>query len=77
MTSAPRGKTGILVIRIWMERPAQIRARITSSLDVSTTREMVTTAMSPDQISETVASWLDAFAAGEWSVASPVQDDGE
>lgn len=65
MASAPRGKTGILVIRIWMERPAQIRARITHTLDVSTTREVVRTAMSPDQISEAVASWLDAFTAGE------------
>lgn len=76
MKSAPREKTGILVIRIWMERPAQIRARITHTLDVSTTREVITTAMSPHQISETVASWLDAFTEGE-SVASPVQDDGE
>jgi hypothetical protein len=77
MKSEPRGRTGILVIRVWMERPAQMRARITHTLDVSSAREAVTTAMSPGQISEMVASWLDAFTAGERSVASPVQDDGE
>jgi hypothetical protein len=75
MASGPKERTGVLVIRVWMEHPSEIRARITHTLDVNSTRELTTTAFSSTEISATVIAWLDGFTAEE-SADPPAQGGG-
>lgn len=56
------GRTGVLVIRAWTERPAELlRARITQTLDVSTGTSVQKTAGSEAEILAIVRSWLREF----------------
>jgi hypothetical protein len=60
----PAERTGVLVIRAWIEsggENAALRARITSTLDVTERGEVSTVASSPEAITEAVAGWLRAF----------------
>ena len=60
MSSA--GRTAVLVIRAWTERPAEIlRARITQTLDVSTRTSVQKVAVSEAEILAIVSSWLREF----------------
>jgi hypothetical protein len=52
--------TGVLVIRVWFEHPG-LRARISSSLDIEPTAEVVTVVGSVGEIQATVAEWLRRF----------------
>ncbi|MDX6534964.1 MAG: hypothetical protein QOJ13_3245 [Gaiellales bacterium] len=62
-----RRPTAVLVVRVWMDgdRPASLRARITSTADVSQRSEVNSVASSPDQIRAAMSQWLGAFLAGE------------
>jgi hypothetical protein len=61
-------RTGVLVIRAWLEHEAgakRLRARITSTLDVSVPSATDTVgAASEKEIIGAVRAWLRAFAAG-------------
>jgi hypothetical protein len=52
-------------VRAWHEDDpaAPLRARITSTLDVSRGDELVSAAAAPEDVYETVRAWLDAFLA--------------
>lgn len=58
-------KTGLLVIRVWIEEtsPDHLRARITTLDDVTTREESVAVAGSIDQVEEIVALWIRKFSA--------------
>jgi hypothetical protein len=61
-------RTGVLVIRAWLEDEdgaKPLRARITSTLDVSVPRAMDTVGVASEkEIISAVRAWLSAFAAG-------------
>jgi hypothetical protein len=61
----PAERVGVLVIRIWTERGSAsgLRARITSTVDVATREEVVTTSATIEEICEQFRSWLDTFQA--------------
>jgi hypothetical protein len=52
-------------VRAWLEdnRPDALRARITSTVDLSRRDFAVTTADAPEEIQEAVRAWLAAFLA--------------
>jgi hypothetical protein len=57
-------RTGVLVIRVWVEGDEErFRARITQSLDVTAAEQVVSSAASVEDISAAVRAWLDAFIA--------------
>lgn len=62
--------TGVLVVRVWLERsrPPAIRARITATTDVRRP-PTVSAAGGADDVLEAVRRWLGAFTAGS--------DDGQ
>jgi hypothetical protein len=67
--AAPPERTAVLVIRVWLEgedtTPTPLRARITSTLDVSEHQAPdITAAASEKEIVNAVRAWLRAFAAG-------------
>jgi hypothetical protein len=57
-------RTGMLVVRVWVERDAVMRARITQSLDVEAQEPSISLAAGVDGIRAALSSWLDAFAHG-------------
>jgi hypothetical protein len=70
-----RGRTGLLVIRIWVEAGSDvgIRARITRTLDLEAERSSVVYASSIEDVAAAVSSWLRAFVA---ATSSPDESDG-
>ncbi|MDP9299431.1 MAG: hypothetical protein M3P43_00805 [Actinomycetota bacterium] len=63
METRPLDRTGILIVRVWVEANVRdgLRARITQTLD-STGREQGTaTAGNPEDICSAVRTWVDAF----------------
>jgi hypothetical protein len=63
--SAAGERTGILVVRAWIEPGVGggLRARITATLDVAERDEVVTVASSVDGVVAAVADWVDAFVS--------------
>jgi hypothetical protein len=63
MAALPAERTGVLVVRVWIEvnGEARLRARITRTLDVSGHEEISTVVATPEEITASVADWLDAF----------------
>ena len=57
-------RVGVLVIRVWFEGSpeAQLRARITRTLDVTNETEEVTATSSVEEVQATVRQWLNDFA---------------
>ena len=60
---APLGRdnTGVLLIRVWLEAPSELRARITHRTDVTSSAESVTFASSAEDIHTAVTDWLRDF----------------
>ena len=59
-------RTGVLVIRVWVEReqPPELRARITRTLDVTVREDEVSTvATTTHEIEQTVRAWLASFVS--------------
>jgi hypothetical protein len=56
-------RTGVLILRVWIEDDAQggMRARITQTLDIRAPASVVTWAASAEEITDTVARWLHSF----------------
>ena len=67
MASPRAERTGLLVIRVWVEKngDTRLRSRITRVLDVSEREETSTAAATPEEITSVVAEWLDAFLRNE------------
>ena len=56
-------RTGVLVVRIWVEGelPSGLRARVTRTLDVSSRDQRTTVVATTDEIEDAVRTWLAAF----------------
>lgn len=63
MAPLPAERTGVLVIRAWIESGGEnaLRARITSTLDVAERGEVSTVASTPEAVTAAVAGWLRAL----------------
>ena len=59
----PRERTGVLVLRVWVEAISEnnFRARVTSRLDVTRTKEEVETAATVEGVLSLVREWLETF----------------
>jgi hypothetical protein len=67
-----RERTGVLVLRAWIEGdPPQLKARITQTVDVAAREPVSTTASTPEQIFTVVRGWLEEFQARPTSVTGP------
>jgi hypothetical protein len=55
-----RQPTGVLVIRVWFEQDG-LRARISRSLDVETSEQVVSVVRGAEEIQAAVARWLRQF----------------
>ena len=60
------GRTGVLVMRAWLEDSSDtgLRVRITQVFDISQRGEIVAIVGTRDEAEMAVRSWLDAFSAG-------------
>jgi hypothetical protein len=58
-------RTGLLVIRVWLEgtSPHELRARITTSDDLTSRDHTVAMAGTIDDVERIVAAWLRAFSS--------------
>ena len=63
MAALPVERTGVLVIRAWIEADGEtrLRARITSTRDVTQDHEISTVVATPTEITSAVVEWLDGF----------------
>lgn len=63
MKSQSSDRTGILIVRLWIEGDAGegLRARITQTLDSTGREQAVATAASPQDICDVVRTWVEAF----------------
>jgi hypothetical protein len=69
-------RTGLLVIRAWIEADGEprLRARITHTVDIGRREEASTVAATPEEITRAVADWLDGFlraANGDGALTEP------
>ena len=63
MTASERGRTGVLIIRIWVEDPRipDVRARIIESMDITAEEPVARSASSVEGISREVQDFVRAF----------------
>jgi hypothetical protein len=63
MTTQPSDRTGLLVVRLWIEGNARdgFRARITQTLDSAGTERAVAMAGTPQAVCTVVQNWVDEF----------------
>lgn len=61
----PSERTGVLVLRMWIEPGAEdgLRARITTSDDLGSEERTSVVAADVDEILRIVRAWVDAFVA--------------
>ena len=66
-------RTGILIVRLWIEGSARegLRARITRTLDSAGHEQEMLTAATPEGIYDVVRTWVEAFVDQE-TAAHPV-----
>jgi antitoxin component HigA of HigAB toxin-antitoxin module len=66
MLAQPSDRTGILILRLWIEEDAHegLRARITQTLD-SGDEQAMATAADPEDIYAVVRTWVEAFVDAE------------
>ena len=58
-------RTGVIVVRIWMdEADGSLRGRMTHTLDVTSDEQVSWVAVTPEQISTGVRSFVKAFLVG-------------
>jgi hypothetical protein len=63
MNALSPDRTGILIVRLWIEANSRegLRARITQTLDSTGSEEAMATAAGPEDIYEVVRTWVEAF----------------
>jgi hypothetical protein len=65
----PEGRSGILVVRAWLEgRPPEMRLRITSVADLAGPELEVAYAATVGDAIDVITRWLAAFEAGDAAV---------
>jgi hypothetical protein len=64
MKTQSSDRTGILIVRLWIEGNALegFRARITQTLDSTGPERSMATAAKPDDLYAVVRTWVEAFA---------------
>lgn len=67
MKSLSADRTGILIVRLWIEGNARegFRARITQTLDSTRRERTMATAADPEDIYAVVRTWVEAFVDQE------------
>lgn len=71
MTLPPAGRSGILIVRAWLEgRPPALRVRITGTKDVTARGHDVSYAADVSEAAAAIREWLEDFEAGDESVTS-------
>jgi hypothetical protein len=68
MAGGAHERTGVLVIRVWIEGEAEgggLRARISHVADVLASERVERIVASREEIASVVEQWLDAFVAGD------------
>jgi hypothetical protein len=67
----PRGRSGLFLVRVWLENDAHLRARITEVVDLVDGSETITFTGRTDDIERRLSSWLRAFTDRNEPVTSP------
>ena len=67
-------RTGILVVRLWIEANARdgFRARITRTLDAARPQQATTTAATAEDLYAVVRTWVETFVTSNAAAADPV-----
>lgn len=67
-------RTGILVVRLWIEANPRdgFRARITRTLDAAGPEQADATAATPEDVYAVVRTWVEAFVTSDGAAADPV-----
>lgn len=67
MSSPSADRTGILIVRLWIEANARegFRARITQTLDSTGDEQTMATAADPEDLYAVVRTWVEAFVDQE------------
>ena len=67
MTTPRPGRTGVLIIRLWVEDGLgqNVRARIIQSMDITAEEPAATSASTVEDILRKVRDWMDAFVRAE------------
>ena len=67
MTTPRPGRTGVLIIRLWVEdsRGQSVRARIIQSMDITAEEPLASSASTVEDIVRKVREWMDAFITAE------------
>jgi hypothetical protein len=65
MAAPLQHRTGVLVIRVWLESPAScgLRARLTRTSNVMIEERETTVAATVDDVCDQVRTWLESFLA--------------
>jgi hypothetical protein len=68
VAALPAERTGLLVIRAWIEEngDVRLRARITRMVDVAAREQISTVVATPEEITGAVAEWLETFLRAGW-----------
>ena len=74
MAPHPSDRTGVLVVRLWIESNGAdgFRARITRTLDSAGHDQSTSTAATPHDVCAVVRTWVDAFVAANGTDPAPV-----
>ena len=67
----PRGRSGLFLVRVWLENDALLRARITEVVDLVDGPGTITFTGRTDDIERRLANWLRAFTDRNEPVTSP------
>jgi hypothetical protein len=67
----PRGRSGLFLVRVWLENDALLRARITEIVDLVDGPETITFTGRTDDIERRLSNWLRAFTDRNEPVTSP------
>jgi hypothetical protein len=67
MKTQTTDRTGVLILRLWIETNHEIglRARITQTLDSTATEQPLAVAATADDICSIVKKWVQAFEGGD------------
>ena len=67
MTTPRPGRTGVLIIRLWVEdsHGQNVRARIIQSMDITAEEPVATSASTVEDVIRKVRQWMDAFVKAE------------
>ena len=62
MPTRTSDRTGIMIVRVWLETDAHgFRARMTQTLDATGREEAMATAAEPEDVYAAVRTWVEAF----------------